>query len=63
LGSVAGVEAIDRVGGAEADAGSEGDASLVLAATSSALVRAATSAQLIVAFSEGGIARRRLLSL
>ena len=54
---------MDKVGGAEVAAGSEGDASLVLAATSSALVRAATSAQLIVAFSEGGIERLRLLSL
>jgi hypothetical protein len=48
---------MDKVGDAEAASSSEGAASPVLAAMSSALVRAATWA------SEGGIERRRLVSL
>jgi hypothetical protein len=46
MGSAAGVEAMDKIGGAAADAGSEGDARRVLAAMLSALVRAAISASL-----------------
>jgi hypothetical protein len=39
---------MDKVGGADADASSEGAASVVLAAMSSALVRAADFGQLIL---------------
>jgi hypothetical protein len=46
LGSGAVAEAMDEIGGADADAGSEGAATLVLAAMSSALVRAAASSSL-----------------